>query len=427
MSLNGHIIMELTVVGLNHRTAPVSLRERVAFHTDQLARALPALKEAGSYTEVAILSTCNRTEALVYGQHPNPKLVVEWLSEFHNISIEELTQSTYSYEGKEAIFHIMRLACGLDSMVLGEPQIFGQFKDCFNQAKIHNTIGPNLHNLSQTANRIAKLVRTKTGIGENTVSIASTSVTLAKQLFAEISKCNALLIGAGETIELVVQHLRNAGLEKLVISNRTFANAQEIAQKYKAQALDLTAIPEALENSDIVISSTGSPMPILGKGTVERALKKRRHKPILMVDLAVPRDIEPEVSSLQDVYLYSIDDLQNIIIGNIELRKEAADEAENLIKHSLREYFSKQTSAEALDTLRRFRKHHENFKQLELQKALANLARGDNPEAVVTKLANQLTNKIIHGPSLKIKESGSFQGTELLNVIENIFLLKDEE
>ena len=419
--------MDLTVIGLNHRTAPVSLRERIAFNSTQLAEALPALKETGRYKEVAILSTCNRTEILVYADNQDPQILVEWLSDFHSISIEELRNSIYSFVGREAIVHIMRLACGLDSMVLGEPQIFGQFKDCFNQAKIHNTIGSNLHNLSQTANRIAKIVRTETGIGENTVSIASTSVALAKQLFTDISECNALLIGAGENIELVVQHLSNAGVKKLAISNRTFTNAEALARKHNAKALDLSAIPQALENSDILISSTGSTLPVLGKGTVERALKQRRHKPIFMVDLAVPRDIEPEVSHLQDVYLYSIDDLQDIVTGNIQLRKEAADQAEDLINHFVKEYLDTHLSAEALDTLRRFRRHHENLKQLELEKALIRLAKGDDPEAVVRKLANQLTNKIIHNPSLKIKEAGTLHGEDLLGVIDSIFLLEDDK
>ena len=418
--------MDLTVVGLNHRTAPVSLRERVAFDSNQLAEVLPAIKETGRYDEVAILSTCNRTEILVYTDHQDPNLLVEWLSEYHSIPIGELKNSIYSFVGREAILHIMRLACGLDSMVLGEPQIFGQFKDCFNQAKMYNTIGSNLQNLSQTANRIAKLVRTETGIGENTVSVASTSVALAKQLFTDISDCNALLIGAGETIELVVQHLRDAGVKKLMISNRTFANAQLLARKHRAIPLNLSAIPHALEKSDILISSTGSMLPVLGKGTVERALKQRRHKPIFMVDLAVPRDIEPEVSHLQDVYLYSIDDLQDIVTGNIKLREEAADRAENLINDLVKEYIDNGPSLEALDTLLRFRKHHENLKQVELEKALTSLAKGDDPKAIIKKLANQLTNKIIHNPSLKIKEAGTIHGEELLKVIDSIFLLEDE-
>ena len=418
--------MDLTVVGLNHRTAPVSLRERIAFDSNQLADALPAIKEEGRYEEVAILSTCNRTEIMVYTDNQDPNALVEWLAEYHSIPIEGLRKSIYSFVGREAISHIMRLACGLDSMVLGEPQIFGQVKDCFNQAKIHNTIGSNFYSLSQTVNRIAKAVRTETGIGENTVSIASTSVALAKQLFSNISDCNALLIGAGETIELVVQHLREAGVKKLMISNRTFANAEVLAKKHGAQALSLDAIAHALESSDILISSTGSTLPVLGKGTVERALKQRRHRPIFMVDLAVPRDIEPEVSHLQDVYLYSIDDLQDIVSGNIKLRRDAAGKAETLINRLVKEYIDKDPSAEALDTLRRFRLHHENLKQLEIQKALANLAKGDDPKAVIEKLANQLTNKIIHNPSLKIKEAGNLHGGDLLEVIDSIFLLEDK-
>lgn len=416
--------MDLLVVGLNHRTAPVSLRERVAFSVDQLAVALPALKKAGAFRELAILSTCNRTEAIVVGDNVDPSSVVSWIAEYHNISASELKDSIYSHQGVEAVHHAIRVACGLDSMVIGEPQIFGQYKDCFSIAQIHNTLGPDLNNLMQTSNRIAKKVRSETGIGENPVSVASTSVTLAKQLFADVSSCRTLLIGAGETIELVAQHLKSTGVNNLVIANRTLSHAEALAEELDAQAVDLRAVPLILEDTDILISSTGSELPILGKGTVERVLKSRRHKPIFMVDLAVPRDIEPEVADLNDVYLYSIDDLQDIIVENLGLRQSAADDALRIIEHAVQQYAEDYNSQDAVDTLRRFRARHEAIKQAELTKAQARLMNGDDPEAVLTALANQLTNKIIHIPSIEIKKSGSQK--ETLLVIERLFQLDDD-
>ena len=423
MGLNS---MDLLLVGLNHRTAPLSLRERVAFTADQLAEVLPALKRMGDFSELAILSTCNRTEVIIVTDQPNPGFVVNWLAEYHDISPSELEDRIYMHEGPKAVQHTMSVACGLDSMVIGEPQIFGQFKDCFTIARIYDTVGPQLHNLSQTTNRVTKQVRTQTGIGENPVSIASTSVTLSKQLFTDIASCSALLIGAGETIELTAQHLANTGVSNLVIANRTLANAMTVAEPYNAHAVDLSAIPRVLEYADIVISSTGSSLPILGKGTVESALKSRLHKPIFMVDLAVPRDIEPEVSELQDVYLYSIDDLQEIITENLNLRQNAADKAAEIIENAVQEYMENESSLDAADTIRRFRAHHDELKQAELDKALARLSKGDDPETVVSSLANQLTNKIVHVPTIEIKRASTLGRSDLLLLIEQLYGLEED-
>ncbi len=418
--------MDLLLVGLNHQTAPVSLRERVAFTPDQLAEALPALKNDGGFRELAILSTCNRTEAIIVTNEPDPRLVINWLADYHDIAPSELEDRIYTHEGPGAVQHTMRVACGLDSMVIGEPQIFGQFKDCFTIARMHDTLGPQLNKLSQTTNRVAKQVRTQTGIGENPVSIASTSVTLAKQLFTDVASCNALLIGAGETIELAAQHLANAGVRNLVIANRTLANAEAVAEPYNAQAVDLSAVPHMLEHTDIVISSTGSSLPILGKGAVERALKSRRHKPIFMVDIAVPRDIEPEVAELQDVYLYSIDNLQEIITENLNLRQNAADKAAEIIETAVQEYTENDNSLDAVDTIRRFRAHHDELKQSELDKALARLSKGEDPEAVVSSLANQLTNKIVHVPTIEIKKASTLGRADLLLLVEQLYGLDED-
>jgi glutamyl-tRNA reductase len=423
----GHVhLMDLLIVGFNHRTAPVALREKVAFSGEQLAHVLPALKEAGGYRELAILSTCNRTEMIAVGDSLDPALILSWLSDYHGLPLPQLQDSTYMHRGFEAVHHAMSVACGLDSMVVGEPQILGQFKDCFTIAQMHKTLGPDLNSLAQTTNRVAKRVRTDTGIGENSVSFASTSVTLAEQLFTDVASCQALLIGAGEMIRLVATHLRSAGVSDLVIANRTYANAEVLAEELGGQAIELAAIPHKLENTDIVISSTGSPLPILGKGSVERALKARRHKPIFMVDLAVPRDIEAEVSGLRDVYLYSIDDLQDIIEENLNLRQHAAEDALRIVEQAVVEFTDNYRSRDAVDTLLKFRRRHEHLKQQELEKAMARLHKGDDPAAVMSSLATKLTNKIIHVPSIEIKNAGTLGRQDLLDAVEHLFKLNDD-
>jgi len=422
----GEFSMELLIVGINHQTAQVSLREKVAFNPEQLGNALQDLLDHGELTELAILSTCNRTELICIANHQNTTLIVEWLAEYHRLSLPELQQSIYTKTGNEGITHIMRVASGLDSMILGEPQILGQVKDSFTHAQVHKTIGPELHKLSQATYHVAKEVRTDTAIGENPVSVASTSVTLASQLFTDFSACNALLIGAGETIELVAQHLTNAGINDLVIANRTVENAEILAEANNGHAIDLSAVPLHLVNSDIVIASTGSQLPILGKGSVESALKQRRHKPIFMVDLAVPRDIEPEVSDLRDVYLYTIDDLEQIIDQNLSGRVEEADKAEAIISDAVRDFVEDYKSLHARDTLVRFRKKNNELKEAELVKAIQKLQRGEDPEQILKSLANQLTNKLIHTPSIQLKQAGKEGRQDLLEAIEEMFQLGED-
>ncbi len=418
--------MELLIVGINHQSAPISLRERVAFTPDQLGHALNDLMRHATLAEVAILSTCNRTEILCVAQVQEPSLIVEWLASYHELPLKELQDSMYVQRGDDAVAHAMRVASGLDSMVVGEPQILGQFKECFNLARFHNTMGPGLNKLSQTSFRVAKNVRTNTAIGESSVSVASTSVTLAAQLFADLKSCSALLIGAGDTIELVARHLKNAGIKDMVIANRTIANAQTLAHEFNAQATDLSSIPLHLVNTDILIASTASQLPILGKGAVERALKQRRHKPIFMVDLAVPRDIEPEVGDLRDVYLYSVDDLEQIIDQNLSNREEAAVHAEKIIAAAVVEFLETNKSLEAQDILVRFRQRHEYLKEVELNKALQRLENGDDSMDVLKTLANQLTNKIIHTPSIQLKQAGKTGRHDLLTAIDELFQLADE-
>ncbi len=418
--------MDLLIVGINHHSAPVSLREKVAFTPDQLGHALGDLVAHAGLQEAAILSTCNRTEIIAVTDRQEPELIPEWLANYHHLPLEELMPSIYIRNASEAVSHLMRVASGLDSMVVGEPQILGQVKDCFLHAQRHRTMGPELNRLSQAVYHIAKRVRTRTAIGANSVSVASTSVSLATRLFSDMSACHALMIGAGDTIALVSRHLRNAGVNELTIANRTLEHAESLARELGAQAIDLTGIPMHLVNADIVIASTASQLPVLGKGAVERALKQRRHRPIFMVDLAVPRDIEPEVGDLRDVYLYSVDDLEEIINRNLNERKTEARRAEVLIEEAVTGYGNENRSRQAQDTLVRFRRKHEMLKEHELEKVLARLKSGEDPEKLLVSLANQLTNKIIHTPSIQMKEAGKEGRRDLLEIIEQLFDLDND-
>ena len=419
--------MNLLIVGINHNSAPVELREKVAFTPEQLGDALHDLQEQAHLPEIAILSTCNRTEIIVSSPAGDAEVIVDWLAAYHQLLVSELAPSIYIHRTRQAVLHAMRVASGLDSMVVGEPQILGQFKECFEAAKRLGTMGPELGHLSRSTFRIAKRVRTDTSIGENSVSVASAAVTLARQLFSDLGKCSVLLIGAGETIELVSKHIHNAGIGKITIANRTLENARRLATGLAGDAIDLQSIPQKLIESDIVISSTAAQLPILGKGTVERALKSRKYRPILMVDLAVPRDIEPEVAELRDIYLYSIDDLQEIIDFNLNNRQDAAREADAILQSELVLFRSPKETRQANKTLVQFRQLHDEIKEQELEKAIYRLKNGDNPEQVINALANQLVNKIIHTPSVEMKEAAIEGRQELLDAIAQLYQLSTED
>ena len=419
--------MELIIVGVNHHTAPIALREKVAFTPDKIATALKHLVNDQDLSELAILSTCNRTELYAVKPQLDPNGIVDWLAEYNQLPKDELADSIYVHQGKAAISHVMRVAIGLDSMVLGEPQILGQLKDSFRLAQASGVMGSDLNRLSQQTYRVAKRVRSTTSIGENPVSVASTAVVLASQLFADISTCNALLIGAGETSELVGKHLRGAGISNITIANRSLANAESLAEVLDGQAVSLNDLAAHLDTTDILISSTASDIPILGKGTVERAIKARRHKPIFMVDLAVPRDIEPEVNELADVYLYSMDDLQAIIADNLNSRADAAKDAELQIELAVDQFLKDAKSLDATDTLVKFRKSNETIKTKELEKALKSLKKGDDPESVLKVFASQLTNKLIHIPSVQIKQATIDERHDVLDAVEQLFQLDNDE
>ena len=404
--------MNLIALGINHNSAAVEVRERVAFAPEQVNEALVDACEAAQVHEVVILSTCNRTE--LYAIVPEGTVLadkavqlIDWIANYHHLSAQELRQSAYHFEAEHALQHMIQVASGLDSMVLGEPQIFGQLKSAYAVASESGTVGSELGRLFPRVFSIAKRVRTDTAIGENPVSVAYAAVDLAGHIFADLSKTNALLVGAGETVELVARHLIEAGVSRIVIANRTLGRARELAQKFGAEAVLLAEIPEQLLDADIVITSTASQLPILGKGAVEQALKARKHRPFLMVDIAVPRDIEPQVGDLRDVYLYSVDDLREIVDQNMRSRRDEATKADVIIEEGVRLYVEEVRSLGAVDTVKEYRQMAEQMREQELQRALRGLSRGDDPQQVVAQLARAITNKLIHAPTSGLKQASA--------------------
>lgn len=418
--------MSLLAFGINHQTAPVAIRERVAFTPESLLPALQDLIERTAVNEAAILSTCNRTEVYCGLDAGDTDVVLNWLEEFHRLERSELEPYVYRHPDQHAVRHMLRVASGLDSMVLGEPQILGQMKDAYQLASEAGTIGKMLSKLFQHTFSVAKQIRTDTAIGHSPVSVAFAAVALAKQIFGDLSNSTVLLIGAGETIELAARHLKDSGIGRIIIANRTVERAHALATELDGYAIALAEMPKHLAEADIVISSTASTLPILGKGSVESALKQRRHKPMFMVDIAVPRDIEPEVDELDDVYLYSVDDLQEIIEENIKSRQDAAHQAEEIIDTQVTHFMGWMRSLESISTIRAFREQAEHLRDETLLRALAQLERGENPEQVMRELARLLTNKLTHTPSVQIRQASYDGRLEMLDAVRELFDLGNE-
>lgn len=414
--------MTLLALGINHRTATVAVREQVAFTPTQLESALAELRSLPHISEAAVLSTCNRTELYCVTDAAGEQTVLDWLGRFHNLRVEELTRCAYHYHDNDAARHLMRVAVGLDSMVLGEPQILGQLKEAYQQARQAKGLGGELERLFQHTFAVAKQVRTETGIGKNPVSVAYAAVSMASRIFDDFSRANALLIGAGETIELVARHLHEAGVRQLTVANRTRERAERVSSSLGGTAITLPEIPDALERADIVISSTASPLQILGKGMVERALKKRRHRPVFMVDIAVPRDIEPEVGELADVFLYTVDDLEEVIEENRRHRQVAADQAESLIEHGVGSWQQERRVRNGGEVIRDFRRHGESLRDQARDQALERLAKGEDPAKVVERLAHQLANRFMHQPTLTIREAAAQENHDLLSAAPRLLL-----
>jgi glutamyl-tRNA reductase len=423
--------MNLIALGINHNSAAVEVRERVAFAPEQVSEALVDACDLAGLEEVVILSTCNRTElyAIVSeGISPGDKAMalIDWVVNYHHLSASELQRCAYHHEGAQALRHLVQVASGLDSMVLGEPQIFGQLKSAYAVAEEAGTIGSELGRLFPRVFSIAKRVRTDTAIGENPVSVAYAAVDLAGHIFSDLSVCNALLVGAGETIELVARHLIGAGVSDIVIANRTLGRARELAQKFGAEAVLLADIPRQLSDADIVITSTASQLPILGKGAVEQALKERKHRPFLMIDIAVPRDIESQVGELPDVYLYNVDDLREIVDQNILNRSSEARKADLIIDEGVRLYMEEVRSRVAVDTVKEYRAMAEQLRERELQRAQRALGRGEDPRQILAQLSRAITNKLIHAPTAGLKKASVNGRQDLINNARKLLGLEIE-
>lgn len=417
--------MQLVACGINHSTAPIDIRESVAFNAEVLPAALTSLLQHPGVVEAVILSTCNRTELYCHLDDEHDHDIGQWLHQFHQQAEGCLDEFLYYHHDDEAIRHLLRVACGLDSMVLGEPQILGQIKTAFSHAVNANTIGKSLGRLFQHSFTVAKQVRTDTAIGNSPISVAFAAVSLAKQIFSSLAESTALLIGAGETIELAARHFFDNGIGRIIIANRTIERAHNLAMKVDGYAISLSEMPAHLAEADIIISSTASQLPILGKGAVERALKQRKRKPMFMVDIAVPRDIEPEVGNLEDIYLYCVDDLHEIIDENLQSRRDAAQQAEEIIDSQVDHFAGWLRTQDVVPTIKAIRERAERDSDYLLDKAKQQLKQGQPAEHVVNELARTLTNKLLHEPSKQLRQSGFHTENNLIKAARSLFNIKD--
>jgi len=414
--------MQLYALGLNHHTAPLTIRERVAFQPEHIDSALHDLTRERRVREAAILSTCNRTE--LYFATEEPQHAADWLARFHHLALNEVSPYLYSYPQRDAIRHVFRVASGLDSMVLGEPQILGQVKEAVRRAEEAGTMGTLLPKLFQNTFAVAKEVRSTTAIGANTVSMAAAAVNLSERIFERVSDQRILFIGAGEMIELCAAHFAGASPKLMVVANRTEERARGLAGKFNAEVMRLDVIGEQLPRFDIVVSCTAAPLPIVGLGMVERAVKVRRHRPMVMVDLAVPRDIEPEVGKLDDVFLYTVDDLAQIVDAGLESRQQAVIEAEEIISSRVDGFLHWMQARDAVPTIRALRQHAEAMRSAEMERALRLLARGEDPRAVLEALSQGLANKLLHGPTRFLNQAEGEQQVEASRLVQRIFNLE---
>jgi glutamyl-tRNA reductase len=413
--------MQLFTVGVNHTTAPISIRENVSFQNETLAHALRDLTSHGVH-EAAILSTCNRTELYCNTSHPEQALA--WLAKYHKLDRDNIQPYIYTLPSDEAVKHAFRVASGLDSMVLGEPQILGQMKQAVKIAETAGTVGTLLHKLFQRTFAVAKEVRTTTDIGASSLSMAAASVRLAQRLFGNLQDKHVLFIGAGEMITLCAEHIAAQKPASMTVANRTLDRGEELAALFNGQAILLSELPERLNAFDIVITSTASQLPIVGLGMVERAIKARKRRPIFMVDLAVPRDIEPEAAQLDDVYLYTVDDLALVVQEGLGNRQEAALEAETIITERVEHFMHWLKNRDAVPTIRALRDQAEELRVSELEKAQRLLAKGEDPAAVIEALSNALTNKFLHAPSHALNHSTGHEHEQLEILLRQLYQIK---
>ncbi len=419
--------MPLQIFGLNHTTAPVEIREQVIFSGDDVARALSQLLDLDGIEEAVLLSTCNRTEFYVVLSDGGPDLLSAWLQNDQNLDAEA-AKALFTLDKDEAIRHLFRVACGLDSMVLGEPQILGQLKDAYREAQQAGTVGTRLSRLFQHTFSVAKKVRTDTEIGSNPVSVAYAAVTLADQFFAGFGRHTALLIGAGVTIELVAKHLSSKGIGRLFVANRDVSRAQSLAGQFSGFALPLSEIEGTLPDADILISSTASSDPVVSFKQMTQAVQARKRKPVFVVDLAVPRDIDPDVSGLDDVYLYTIDDLDKVIVEGQSNREAAAVDANLILDGEIQRYLTMERSKEVAPIITELRDQGDEIRNDVLKQARLRLNRGASSNEVLEYATASLLKKMLHQPSVRLREAGELSDQELVDAARELFgLAKKEE
>ncbi|HPT50945.1 MAG TPA: glutamyl-tRNA reductase [Accumulibacter sp.] len=415
--------MALFTLGINHHTAPLAVREQLAFQADRLRLALTDLTRSQPVREAAILSTCNRTE--VYLNTDRPESATQWLAAYHRLGHRDIEPYLYAYPEREAIRHAFRVASGLDSMVLGEPQILGQMKEAARVADEAGTLGTTLHKLFQSAFAVAKEVRSTTAIGANSVSMAAAAVRLAERIFERIGDQRILFIGAGEMVELCAKHFYAQHPRQVVIANRTVERGLALAASLGGTAIRLEEIGERLAQFDIVVSCTASPLPIVGLGMVERAIKARRHRPVFMVDLAVPRDIEVEVGEMDDIFLYTVDDLAQVVESGLESRQAAVLDAEAIIAARVDAFLHWLVTRGTVPVIRSLRDAAERVRRHEMEHALKRLARGDDPARVLAHFSHRLTNKFLHAPTQALSQADGDRN-ELQSLVEHLFHLHSD-
>jgi glutamyl-tRNA reductase len=417
--------MQLYALGINHQTAPLSMREQLAFNADGMENALRDLVGNGAAKEAAILSTCNRME--LYCNAAQPDHAIDWLAQYHHLPRKVIEPYLYTLPHEQAVKHSFRVASGLDSMVLGEPQILGQMKQAVRQAEQAGTLGFLLHKLFQRTFSVAKDVRTQTEIGANLVSMAAAAVRLSERIFPSITEQKVLFIGAGEMIELNAVHFAARSPMHITVANRTLERAQTLARRFNGTAITLSDLPEQLAQHDIIVTCTASQLPILGKGMVERALKARKHRPLFIVDLAVPRDVEAEVAELEDVFLYSVDDLAEVVKDGLDARQGAVREAEVIIDSGVSDFIHWMESRGVVPTIRALRDHAERNRRHELEKALRLLAKGEDPEKILEAMSSGLTNKFLHAPTHALNQVQGHDREAFLEVIHRLYHLHSDE
>lgn len=421
--------MKILVIGLNHKTADVDVRERLAFNGQKLEEGLIKIRELPGIHEAMILSTCNRVEIYsdVGDLEKAPDTIMTFLSEFHGIDKPAIERSFYTYTGDDAVRHIFRVASSLDSMVVGEPQILGQIKDAFEFALEKKTTGILLNRLMKKAISVAKRVRTETKISENAVSISFAAVELARKIFTDLSEMSFMLLGAGEMAELAAKHMMSSGVREVVVVNRTYERGCELAKEFEGRAVRFEELLKELVHTDIIICSTGAPSYILRKDEMHKAMKERRQRPVFIIDISVPRNIDPEINSLDNVYLYDVDDLQSVVDTNITERKKEAERAEKIIEEEIEAFHKWLISLDSIPTVVALREKAETIKKDELERLINKLPNlGEKERRLIEYMASAIVNKLIHPPTIAIKEDAEDKDI-LIATIKKLYGINGDE